>query len=80
MANPIKQASKNLCDTEPSGLYEQTACQQTTLVDELKAERARVTKRMTTRIRELDLAIRTLESSDAEALVQDARRVLYKEE
>jgi hypothetical protein len=57
------------------------AVESQTLVEQLKAERARVSisRKFTARIRELDQAIRLLESSDAEVILRDAQSTLYKE-
>ena len=49
------------------------------LVDLLKTERASVSRRMTCRIKEIDLAIRQLESTEAEQIIKDAQEVLYRQ-
>jgi hypothetical protein len=46
------------------------------LVEQLRTERARVSKLLAARIRKLDQAIRLLENSDAESIIRDAQSVL----
>jgi hypothetical protein len=49
---------------------------ETSLLEQLKAERARVSRKLNGRIRELDYCIRTIEDSHADELVKEIMTVL----
>ncbi len=74
----LPKVSNELVD-KMAGCCTQPAAEPQTLVEQLKAERARVSRKFTARIRELDQAIRLLEGSDAETILRDAQSTLYKE-
>ena len=64
-----------------SALCNQAECGSTEaipLVERLRTERARVSRSMTMRVKELDNAIRLLENSEAETIIKDATNTLYK--
>ena len=50
-----------------------------TLVEQIRCEKARVSRKLRDRIRELDQAERMLMNSDAEQIITDAQQTLYKE-
>ena len=68
----MQQAKVNDCCSELA-----QDSQVPSLTEQLKTERARVSKQFTARIRKLDQAIRLLESSDAEAIIKDAQSTLF---
>ena len=50
-----------------------------TLVDQIRVEKARVSKRLNQRLRELNRVENMLLNSDAEALLKEAQETLWKE-
>ena len=51
-----------------------------TLIDQIRSEKARVSRKLRDRIHELDQAERLLMNSDAETIIKDAQEVLWKGE
>jgi hypothetical protein len=51
----------------------------TTLMEQIRCEKACVSRKLRDRIRELDQAERMLMNSDAEQIITDAQHTLYKE-
>jgi len=50
-----------------------------TLVDQIRVEKARISKRLNQRLRELSRVENLLLNSDAEALLKEAQETLWKE-
>ena len=65
---------------EPQGCDTETAeyCP-STLVDQIRVEKARISKHLNQRLRELTRVENLLLNSDAEALVKEAQETLWKE-
>lgn len=51
-----------------------------TLVDQIRVEKARISKRLNQRLRELTRVENLLLNSDAEALLKEAQETLWKED
>lgn len=56
----------------------QAQCNAPSLLEQLKNEKARVSQKYTRRIKELDVAIRQLENSGAEEIINESRNVLQR--
>ena len=78
MSNPKDYREKENPTAYPDAVCAQAEARPTTLVEQLKSERSRVSKLLTSRIKELDIQIRRLEDTEAEQTIKDAERVLYK--
>ena len=72
-AHDSKMKETQSCSAEP------TDCCPLTLVDQIRVEKARVSKRLNQRLRELTRVENLLLNSDAEALLKEAQETLWKE-
>ena len=70
----MKMKEPQCCDTETA-----EHCP-STLVDEIRVEKARISKRLNQRLRELTRVENLLLNSDAEALLKEAQETLWKED
>ena len=61
------------CGAEPPDYYAST------LVDQIRVEKAKISKRLNQRLRELTRVENLLLNSDAEALLKEAQETLWKE-
>ena len=63
--NKVQELVEDLCKTAPA-----------TLVEQLKAKRAKVAREMTAKLKDLDRQIRLLEETDAEKVMSDSYDLL----
>lgn len=78
MASLKDAHDSRLKETQNCGVEPANYCP-STLVDQIRVEKARISKRLNQRLRELTRVENLLLNSDAEALVEEAQETLYKE-